>query len=84
MWSVGCIFGELLGGKPMFQGTSTVNQIDLIVHTVGKPSASDLAEMNSPYASSLLQSIRMRAQRPLSAMYPDVCTPFFQMKFDAI
>ena len=26
MWSVGCIFGELLGGKPMFPGTSTLSQ----------------------------------------------------------
>lgn len=27
MWSVGCIFGELLMGKPMFPGTSTMNQV---------------------------------------------------------
>ena len=27
MWSVGCILGELLGGKPMFPGTSTMNQV---------------------------------------------------------
>lgn len=27
LWSVGCILGELLGGKPMFPGTSTMNQL---------------------------------------------------------
>jgi mitogen-activated protein kinase 15 len=31
MWSIGCIFGELLGGKPMFPGTSTLNQLDRIM-----------------------------------------------------
>jgi mitogen-activated protein kinase 15 len=31
MWSSGCILGELLGGKPMFQGTSTMNQLDKIM-----------------------------------------------------
>ena len=28
IWSVGCIMGELLAGKPMFPGTSTMNQLD--------------------------------------------------------
>ena len=31
MWSVGCIFGELLNGKPMFPGTSTLNQLNKIL-----------------------------------------------------
>lgn len=31
MWSVGCILGELLGGKPMFPGTSTMNQVSRAV-----------------------------------------------------
>jgi mitogen-activated protein kinase 15 len=28
MWSVGCILGELILGKPIFPGTSTLNQIE--------------------------------------------------------
>merc|ERR1712019_311614 len=31
IWSVGCIMGELFGGKPMFPGTSTMNQLDKIL-----------------------------------------------------
>ena len=27
MWSVGCILGELINGKSLFPGTSTLNQI---------------------------------------------------------
>ena len=30
MWSCGCILGELLGGRPMFQGSSTMNQLDKV------------------------------------------------------
>ena len=37
MWSVGCIFGELLNGKPMFPGTSTLNQLNKILEITGKP-----------------------------------------------
>uniref|UniRef100_A0A8C4VLE9 mitogen-activated protein kinase n=1 Tax=Gopherus evgoodei TaxID=1825980 RepID=A0A8C4VLE9_9SAUR len=31
MWSIGCILGEMLLGKPLFPGTSTVNQIEQIL-----------------------------------------------------
>jgi len=34
MWSIGCILAELLIGKPLFPGSSTIHQIELIVSTV--------------------------------------------------
>ncbi|KAK9837179.1 hypothetical protein WJX84_009788 [Apatococcus fuscideae] len=37
MWSSGCILGELLSGKPIFPGNSTINQLDRIVTVTGKP-----------------------------------------------
>ena len=37
MWSVGCLLGELFNGKVVFQGTSTLNQIEKIVELLGKP-----------------------------------------------
>ena len=39
MWSIGCILGEMLGGKPTFPGTSTMNQLDRIIEVTGRPSA---------------------------------------------
>lgn len=27
MWSLGCILGEMIRGKPLFQGSSTINQV---------------------------------------------------------
>uniref|UniRef100_A0A8C6ZV57 Mitogen-activated protein kinase 15 n=1 Tax=Nothoprocta perdicaria TaxID=30464 RepID=A0A8C6ZV57_NOTPE len=39
MWSIGCILGELLLGKPLFPGTSTVNQIEHILRVLPAPSA---------------------------------------------
>ncbi len=38
MWSIGCILGEMLGGKPMFPGTSTMNQLDIIIEVSMFPS----------------------------------------------
>lgn len=37
VWSVGCIFGELLKLEPMFQGKSEANQLNLIFETLGTP-----------------------------------------------
>ena len=51
MWSVGCILGiytqlnligELLSGKPIFPGNSTLNQLDRILTLTGKPTQEDI------------------------------------------
>uniref|UniRef100_A0A6G1SFX1 cyclin-dependent kinase n=1 Tax=Aceria tosichella TaxID=561515 RepID=A0A6G1SFX1_9ACAR len=38
VWSIGCIFGELLLQKPLFPGQSEIQQIDLIFKALGSPS----------------------------------------------
>ena len=37
MWSVGCIFGELLTQKPMFAGKSETEQLNQIFKELGTP-----------------------------------------------
>lgn len=37
MWSVGCIFGEVLNNKPLLPGKSEANQVELIVNLLGSP-----------------------------------------------
>lgn len=38
MWSLGCILGEMLRGRPLFPGTSTLHQLELILNTIPPPS----------------------------------------------
>uniref|UniRef100_A0A8C1RF91 cyclin-dependent kinase n=1 Tax=Cyprinus carpio TaxID=7962 RepID=A0A8C1RF91_CYPCA len=38
MWSVGCIFGELLAQKPLFPGKSEIDQINKVFKDLGSPS----------------------------------------------
>lgn len=50
MWSVGCIFGELLTQKPLFPGKSEIDQINKIFKVLQLPftrvvAAQDLAEV---------------------------------------
>ena len=45
MWSLGCILAELLLGKPVFPGTSTLNQLDRVMELIGRPSQDDIDAM---------------------------------------
>ncbi|KAJ2819079.1 serine/threonine protein kinase, CMGC, CDC2/CDK sub [Coemansia erecta] len=37
MWGIGCIFAEMLVGKPVFQGSTDLNQIEQIMRICGSP-----------------------------------------------
>ena len=50
MWSVGCIFAELLGRKPFFAGEDYLSQLRIIVGKIGKPSEEDLNFVTSDKA----------------------------------
>jgi len=70
MWSVGCILGELLGGKPMFPGTSTMNQLDRIIEVTGRPSKEDIEAIQSEFAGTMLESLPDTDPRSLQSLYP--------------
>ena len=42
IWSVGCIFAEMLQRKPFFPGTDTKNQIELICEYMGIPDVENI------------------------------------------
>eukprot|EP00760_Papus_ankaliazontas_P035062 PhM_4_TR7601/c0_g1_i2/m.59891/K19603/MAPK15; mitogen-activated protein kinase 15 len=70
MWSVGCITGEMLLGKPIFPGTSTMNQLERIIALIGKPSASDIASISSPYANTMLDNMSKIVSKTFEEMFP--------------
>lgn len=72
MWSIGCILGELLLGKPLFPGTSTLNQIERIMSTIPKPSRVEVDSIKSEYGHSILERAGLRPRRPLEDMLPAV------------
>jgi len=70
LWSVGCILGELLSGRPIFPGTSTMNQLDRIMQVTGYPSPADIESMQSSFAATMLESLPKGRPRPLQEMFP--------------
>ncbi|XP_055076043.2 mitogen-activated protein kinase 15 [Misgurnus anguillicaudatus] len=68
MWSIGCILGEMLLGKPLFPGTSTINQIEKIMFAIPHPSTEDVLAIKSEYGASVIQRMLLRPQVPFSEM----------------
>ncbi|SOV25038.1 mitogen-activated protein kinase 1 [Plasmodium sp. DRC-Itaito] len=56
MWSLGCIMGELLSGKPLFTGNSTMNQLEKIIQVIGKPDKKDIEDIRSSFAETIISS----------------------------
>lgn len=48
-WSVGCIFAEVLLGKPLFPGRNVVHQLELITDILGTPPPEVIAKVCSQY-----------------------------------
>ncbi|VDN94054.1 unnamed protein product [Brugia pahangi] len=63
--SLGCILAEMLLGHALFPGTSTINQIERIMNTISRPSKLDIESIGSQYASSVLEKMPRRPQKPL-------------------
>ncbi|XP_055915090.1 extracellular signal-regulated kinase 7 [Eupeodes corollae] len=54
MWSLGCILGEMIRGKPIFQGNSTVDQIEKIVSALPEVTEKDIISVGAGFGSALL------------------------------
>lgn len=67
VWSVGCIFGELLGRRILFQAQSPVQQLELITELLGTPSLEDMRHACEGARSHMLR--RAPKLPSLSALY---------------
>ncbi|CAA6663527.1 unnamed protein product [Spirodela intermedia] len=72
IWSIGCIFAELLTGRPLFPGKNVVHQLDLMTDLLGTPSAEAIARVRNEKARRYLSSMRRKKPIPLSQKFPNV------------
>mmetsp|Transcript_50648 Transcript_50648/g.130612 ORF Transcript_50648/g.130612 Transcript_50648/m.130612 type:complete len:295 (-) Transcript_50648:352-1236(-) len=70
MWSIGCILGEMINGKPIFPGSSTMNQLDKIMEITGSPSPTDIEAIKSPFAATMLESLPPTKPKPMHEFFP--------------
>ncbi|KAJ0962799.1 hypothetical protein J5N97_027921 [Dioscorea zingiberensis] len=70
IWSIGCIFAEMLTGKPLFPGKNVVHQLDLMTDLLGTPSAESIARIRNEKAKRYLTNMRKKTPVPLSHKFP--------------
>jgi len=70
VWSIGCIFAEILSGKPLFPGRNVVHQLELITDLLGTPSAAEIAKVRNEKARRFLSQMPPKAAQPLGARFP--------------
>ncbi|KAL9461641.1 hypothetical protein AB3S75_004603 [Citrus x aurantiifolia] len=70
VWSVGCIFAEILGRKPIFPGTECLNQLKLIISVLGTQQEADLEFIDNPKARRFIKSLPYSRGTHFSSLYP--------------
>lgn len=79
MWSLGCIFGEMLVAKPLFPGSSTVNQVEKILSMLPCPTPDDIASITSGFGSNLLRNAPTIPKKMLPEVLKDAPTEAFDL-----
>ncbi|ONK79238.1 uncharacterized protein A4U43_C01F4330 [Asparagus officinalis] len=73
VWSVGCIFMELMDRKPLFPGRDHVHQLRLLMELIGTPDEADLECVNENakrYIRQLPPHARQSFQEKFSHVHP--------------
>lgn len=73
IWSVGCIFAEMLRRKPMFPGRNTQHQLQLIIGCLGNPGKDVLQRIPNDKCKKFIESLPASSARQLSADVPNAC-----------
>ncbi|KAL1564065.1 Mitogen-activated protein kinase 8 [Salvia divinorum] len=71
IWSIGCIFAEMLSGRPLFPGKNVVHQLDLMTDLLGTPPPESIARIRNEKARRYLSSMRKKQPVPFSQKFPN-------------
>lgn len=71
MWSVGCIFAEMLNdGRAFFPGHNPEDQLQRIIDVCGTPTPEAVAAVREPRARALISRIPSKPRKSLTQVFP--------------
>lgn len=76
MWAAGCILAELVSGRPLFPGQSTMDQLERVISFTGPPSQAEVESMDSSFTQTMLSNLsysrpKMTLEEKLDGAPPD-------------
>jgi mitogen-activated protein kinase 1/3 len=70
IWSIGCIFAELLGRTAIFPGENYLDQIQRVISVLGTQSYEDICFITNQQALDYLKSLPKRSKQNLQMLFP--------------
>ena len=71
IWSVGCIFAELLGRQPLFPGDHYLDQIQKIIAVTGTPKMEELDFIQKKEAKEFFLKLVKRTKLTWTSLFPN-------------
>jgi len=69
VWSIGCILAELLGRRPLFPGTETDNQLEIIIDMMGTPSEEEISSVPVAQKREMLKNMPKKKPKSFETMF---------------
>ncbi|WKY05740.1 hypothetical protein Q1695_006163 [Nippostrongylus brasiliensis] len=70
IWSVGCIFAEMINHRVLFPGTDRVDQWSKIINEMGTPGEDFIAKLGNS-AAMYVRSLPVQVGKPMEQLVPD-------------
>ena len=71
LWALGCLLAEILLTRPLFSGTSTLSQLELVVSFCGRPNESDMKALDCEETLDLLMGMGHKKAADIEQMIPN-------------
>ncbi|CAF2042858.1 mitogen-activated protein kinase 5 [Brassica rapa] len=72
VWSVGCIFAEIMTREPLFPGKDYVHQLKLITELIGSPDGTSLEFLRSENARKYVKELPKFPRQSFAARFPSM------------
>ncbi|OOQ84883.1 Mitogen-activated protein kinase HOG1 [Penicillium brasilianum] len=70
IWSAGCIFAEMMMGRPLFMGKNHIDQFCVITQLLGNPPDNVVANVTSQSTLNFIRSLPKQSQKSLATLIP--------------
>jgi len=71
IWSIGCIFAEMLARKPLFPGHNTQHQLQLIITFTGSPGNEELVKISNDKCRRFIESLPNTTEQDIGDSFRD-------------
>lgn len=72
IWALGCVLGELFLGRPLFEGSSSLDQLIKIFTYIDRPCDMTLKEINSGLSLTILSALSKSHKKNLDDLFQGV------------